>query len=494
MANEVTITLKAVDQASAAIQGFGAKLKAQFQSFTDYANLMRGIDTAIRAVGDAYQATVGETMDYAKAVRDVARFTGASYEEASKLIQIADDLQIEVGTLKQGMKAAVKEGISPTIEGLKAAAREYQSLNTPLEKSAWAVEKFGRAGMEMQKFLVLAPEQIDEMARSAEQLGLVLDEQTIAKTEEYRLAVDNMNDALMGLKIQVGAEVIPVLTELTTSLTNGITETERLNAVFEASPAAMAEYKQVMRDTGDATEWLAQKEAELAMQEQGVAAQAQVLGPWMSRVAGAMDEATGAAEELNPALANQSNTIEQINGKLQKYSAQLLFAKASEGLTADAALYLAERMGLVDERTSALLTSLPGLKAEFDRNRDGVIDASEATDGYSAAVLRLKNYVESLPALKIIRIQMEMYKSPIYEDNRQHGGPVAAGRVYLVGEAGPELFVAPKGGGQIIPNSRINNFAGDTFNIRNYGAGAAATSRAWLESRRRGRFNLAMGG
>ena len=35
---------------------------------------------------------------------------------------------------------------------------------------------------------------------------------------------------------------------------------------------------------------------------------------------------------------------------------------------------------------------------------------------------------------------------------RQHGGPVSAGRPYIVGEAGPEMFV-PSGSGRIEPNS-----------------------------------------
>lgn len=36
----------------------------------------------------------------------------------------------------------------------------------------------------------------------------------------------------------------------------------------------------------------------------------------------------------------------------------------------------------------------------------------------------------------------------------QHGGPVSANRPYIVGEAGPELFV-PQGGGNIVPNDRM---------------------------------------
>jgi phage-related minor tail protein len=44
---------------------------------------------------------------------------------------------------------------------------------------------------------------------------------------------------------------------------------------------------------------------------------------------------------------------------------------------------------------------------------------------------------------------------------RADGGPVSAGRAYLVGEKGPELFMPP-GGGEIVPNNQIG---GGTINI-----------------------------
>ena len=47
---------------------------------------------------------------------------------------------------------------------------------------------------------------------------------------------------------------------------------------------------------------------------------------------------------------------------------------------------------------------------------------------------------------------------------RQEGGPVAAGQAYVVGEAGPELFV-PNANGAIISNENANRGGGDTINI-----------------------------
>lgn len=51
-----------------------------------------------------------------------------------------------------------------------------------------------------------------------------------------------------------------------------------------------------------------------------------------------------------------------------------------------------------------------------------------------------------------------------YRDMRQHGGPVYGRQTYLVGEAGPELFV-PSGAGRIIPNENISAGGGQTVNV-----------------------------
>ena len=76
---------------------------------------------------------------------------------------------------------------------------------------------------------------------------------------------------------------------------------------------------------------------------------------------------------------------------------------------------------------------------------------------------------------------------------RQHGGPVAAGSPYVVGEAGPELFV-PRSAGKIVPNGgSVGSSAGAvylTVNFPNYlgDANRAATQiqNLLLQKQRRG--------
>jgi hypothetical protein len=52
--------------------------------------------------------------------------------------------------------------------------------------------------------------------------------------------------------------------------------------------------------------------------------------------------------------------------------------------------------------------------------------------------------------------------TPPYVPPRQFGGPVTAGRAYLVGEGGPELFV-PRVGGEVVAGGRGRGAGGDTY-------------------------------
>ena len=54
--------------------------------------------------------------------------------------------------------------------------------------------------------------------------------------------------------------------------------------------------------------------------------------------------------------------------------------------------------------------------------------------------------------------------SSIFGGARQQGGPVQAGQAYLVGEAGPELFV-PSASGEVVSNDNLGGGANVTYNI-----------------------------
>lgn len=172
------------------------------------------IGGVVTSAGIAIKKVIDTTIQYGKSVDDLSRALGTSTEEASKLIQVADDLRIEQGQLQMAFRYALNKGVAPTIDGIKQLAVQYQSIKDPVEKAQFAMDKFGaRSGLQMQKMLELTTTQFDEMAQSAENAGLVLDEKTVKATKDMWLELDTLKDKMEGMKIAVGIEIIPFLSK-----------------------------------------------------------------------------------------------------------------------------------------------------------------------------------------------------------------------------------------------------------------------------------------
>jgi len=195
---------------------FTAGLGFNLQQFTNPAMLA---GQAVRAFADEAQRAVDQYMDYAGKVRDFSVSLGISAEEASTLIQVADDLAIEAGSLKVAFRNMIDNGIQPSIASLKDAATKYQDLEDPVKQAAFAAELFGmRAGPELIKLLKETPAAIDAMAASAENAGLVMSEKALSDAEAYRKSLDELNDSWEGWKMKAVSEWIPTLLDVTTAL------------------------------------------------------------------------------------------------------------------------------------------------------------------------------------------------------------------------------------------------------------------------------------
>jgi len=247
MANEVEIILKAVDKASAELKkvtdSAGFLGKAADKLGVSTGALVGGFAAVAGgavAVGRELGKIVNDTVAYGKSVDDLSRALGISAEESSKLIQIADDLRIDVGTLKMGFKKALTEGVAPNIEGIKDLAKQYQALPSPVDKAQFSMKYFGRAGLELNKILELTPDEIDAMAASAQAAGLVLSGSAVQATKDYYLALDQMSDSVEGAKTQIGIGLIPVLTDVADEVNRVMTEFNAANTATTLLEQAVA--------------------------------------------------------------------------------------------------------------------------------------------------------------------------------------------------------------------------------------------------------------
>lgn len=193
------------------------KSQKEFSGLTDVTEAlavpMAGAAAGIAAVAGAIAITAGATVEYAGQVDDLGRSLGVSAEEASKLIQVADDAKISYEQLSVASKELIKNGIQPSIENIGKLADEYNAIQDPVQKSQFLLEKFGRAGLQMGKLLEQGSIGIKSAADEAERLGLVMSQGDVAAAEKLRLAWDDLGDSAEGLKIKIGNGLVPTLTD-----------------------------------------------------------------------------------------------------------------------------------------------------------------------------------------------------------------------------------------------------------------------------------------
>jgi len=144
---------------------------------------------------------------------------------------------------------------------------------------------------------------------------------------------------------------------------------------------------------------------------------------------------------------------------------QMLFNQAAAGLDAEASLQLASAMGLVSPKTAFALDAV-------GRFRDQLASGQITLDQYISLVDDLNDAMGAITDVKAsITIDFnyggegggiggaELLAGVDLNGNgiigKARGGPVSSSTPYIVGEAGPELFV-PNASGNIIPNNKLS--------------------------------------
>ena len=197
MANKVEIDIIANNLADSALQAVQNSLKGiggtagmvGLAAVTMGAAIVTGLSNAT----DAAQA-------YDQQVKELMLRTGGTAEETSRLIQTVDDAGISYETLSTAMRFAVKNGIEPNIESIARLSTEYLALNGPVERGQFLLDKFGRSGMDMARIMDMGGEAILNMSQAVEK-NLIVTDDAIQASEEYRVKVDNLSDSFEGLKV-----------------------------------------------------------------------------------------------------------------------------------------------------------------------------------------------------------------------------------------------------------------------------------------------------
>ncbi len=415
---DVTISIGvATQQARAGL----SSLRASFTEMNSAVELAGRYLNSVKRITDEL---IGTASSYAREVRDLARISGASAEETSRLIQISDDMVISYESLTTAARAAAKNGIEFTTESLARMSAEYLALNPGVERSRYLLDRFGRSGLEMGKLLEQGEDSIRSMSDAVSE-NLVLTEQQVQAARDLEIAQDNLSDTVEGLKVRLGNQLIPVLTDAGTATMTLLTWEEQLDAQYRSHAGEIERTIPVWEDyarelvrsalaSGQLHGMEARKAQALLDGEIAAEHQADALSDLVNELDGtteaqwattqqtlAWNEAMGGstaglhltkeqAEKFAPTL-NDTLTPAIVDAKtaMQELTTELLFNQAAAGLDAAAALQLAGAMGLVNTQTLNALTRVEELKVQYDANADGAIDATEAASGYTREVTAL---------------------------------------------------------------------------------------------------------
>lgn len=207
------------------------------------ADLKAGLDMgmqAFNAVKGAVESVIDPVLAYSKNIRDLSSFTGTSAEESSRLVNVFDDMQINYTTLRTAARKFSDEGLQLNIKNLAELSDKYLSIQDPVKRSTFLTETFGaRAGPELARLLEKGSAAIHDMAKEAEDLGLVMDGATVERMRRLELQMDQLEDRTLGLKVSLAEGLVPAVSDLAYFVEMGIAPVKLLtDAMFGTAEAA----------------------------------------------------------------------------------------------------------------------------------------------------------------------------------------------------------------------------------------------------------------
>lgn len=219
-------------------------------SWTDIAAQLYIVKNAVMAVVGVYNQLTAETIAVAAQQRDLARISGTTVEEAGKLIQAADDMTVSYGTVEAASRRMVMNGLSPSIDTIATLADQYVALKDPVERSQLLIENFGRGGLEMGKLLEKGGAGINALGDDAVAAGIVLSNDGVKAMREYEIATDNASDAILGMKMAIANELVPVVTDWINLVLKNVSIQTQLQAAYDQDIITLQElirYREQLR-------------------------------------------------------------------------------------------------------------------------------------------------------------------------------------------------------------------------------------------------------
>ena len=217
ISNAVTGSVKEL----AAVAGIGYSIAQAWNGFQG------AIDAADKV--DELSARLGISTEKLSEYRYAAQLTGTNLDSLtgsiakfSKNLAEAQDPQSKQAKLFKTLGIEVLDAtgrLRQAQDVLPEVMDRFKGLTNETLESATAMELFGKSGSELLEFLNLGSRGLEQMGDRARELGGIIDSDTAAAAAKFRDRTDEMTLAMEGLYLQIAADLLPVMTDLTERFT-----------------------------------------------------------------------------------------------------------------------------------------------------------------------------------------------------------------------------------------------------------------------------------
>lgn len=203
-----------------------------------------------------------EAIQWDVAVKKLSGITGATAKETSELLAVSNYMGIamedsagafakfskNVGAAKEKMEVARAEGKlstdifsklgytlediqgKNTVEVFKMIQERLSGMKDGAEKTRVEMELFGRTGYQMHAMLNMSAEQMDKVAERAKAMGLIIDDETAAKSAKLNRELKDLENTGKRLAVSIGHELVPVFNDYAKGVLDITKEFESMTA------------------------------------------------------------------------------------------------------------------------------------------------------------------------------------------------------------------------------------------------------------------------
>ena len=215
-----------------------------------------------------------EAIQWDVAVKKLSGITGATAKETSELLAVSNYMGVamedsagafakfskNVGAAKEKMEVARAEGKlstdifsklgysledikgKNTVEVFKMIQERLREMKDGAEKTRVEMELFGRTGYQMHAMLNMSAEQMDKVAERAKAMGLIIDDETAAKSAKLNRELKDLENTGKRLAVSIGHELVPVFNDYAKGVLDVAKEFESMTAEQKEAIGGIVEF------------------------------------------------------------------------------------------------------------------------------------------------------------------------------------------------------------------------------------------------------------